>query len=575
MRRMQQTFYFISLLFILALMEGCGRRDAVVAKIDGRVQITIQDLMKYAGTNAPKDVDLKISLSQAREYLNQLIDQNLLILAARQEKLDQDSSLQAVFQNQKNSLMLQALFKKLVIQYVIPESDVREFYSRMGKEIVMRKIFFGCLPGASREEEKSVQAKAENIIRQLKNGKDFSELARLYSEDQTTASNGGLIESLTWSPTNDPVQRAAFSLKEGQYSGLIRDSQGIHIVYVEEIQKKERKPLKQVREQIIRQLLDARRKQIEKRQAEIENKTRKQISIRWQESALDSLVGFFSQDSVFDRNSLMTCLDSLPAAVKETPLLHWFMGDWTVRDFRKLAGEQLSPYFKGNLSNKQEIQRMVEQELLMDGLIHLATKQKLDKDPVIMNQMREIHERSMLNIMQGKINVPINPTTDSLRIYFEQNISKWDIEPERVAVQEILLPNKKLAIQTYKRALEGENFDQLAEQYTIRTTYKSQKGILPEIRIDAKGILGEKAFAMELGEISEPLPVEKGQYSIIKLLNRLPAVHDSFDHVQYKVMQDYIDTRKKEAIAAFLFLKKNEFGGVQINNQILEQHFHD
>lgn len=77
------------------------------------------------------------------------------------------------------------------------------------------------------------EEEARKVLEELKQGADFAELARKYSKDEETRENGG---DLGWLPKGEmepAFDAAAFSLKVGEISDVIRTSRGYHIIKVE------------------------------------------------------------------------------------------------------------------------------------------------------------------------------------------------------------------------------------------------------------------------------------------------------------------------------------------------------
>lgn len=78
---------------------------------------------------------------------------------------------------------------------------------------------------------------AQEILKQLRAGKDFAALAKQYSMDEASKDNGG---DLGWFPRGvmDPqLEAIAFQLKPGQISDVIKTQYGYHVIKVEEHDK--------------------------------------------------------------------------------------------------------------------------------------------------------------------------------------------------------------------------------------------------------------------------------------------------------------------------------------------------
>ena len=92
--------------------------------------------------------------------------------------------------------------------------------------------------------------KAEDILKQLKAGGNFSELAKKYSEDPGSGKNGGSLGFIGRGRTVPEFEKAAFSLPKGSTSDLVQSSYGFHIIRVDDKQAAHVKTLDEVKDQI-------------------------------------------------------------------------------------------------------------------------------------------------------------------------------------------------------------------------------------------------------------------------------------------------------------------------------------
>ena len=131
------------------------------------------------------------------------------------------------------------------------ETHEKEF--RISEAVHVRHILFRVPEGADARKEGEIRAKALSLEEQLKKGADFAALARKYSEDPS-ASRGGDLGKLRRGESVPEFEKAAFSLKPGEISDLVRTQFGFHIVQVVSKEPEKTRRLEEVREEIVQRL---------------------------------------------------------------------------------------------------------------------------------------------------------------------------------------------------------------------------------------------------------------------------------------------------------------------------------
>jgi len=128
------------------------------------------------------------------------------------------------------------------------------------------------LPGPDgKVDEKGVaeaQRRAEDLLKQIKGGTKFEDLARKYSEDPGSAKEGGSLGWIGKGRTVPEFEKAAFSLPKGQVSDLVKSSYGFHIIRVDDRQDAHMKTLEEVKDQIEPILKQQKAQEVAQKQAE-------------------------------------------------------------------------------------------------------------------------------------------------------------------------------------------------------------------------------------------------------------------------------------------------------------------
>lgn len=76
----------------------------------------------------------------------------------------------------------------------------------------------------------AAKAEAERVLTRLQRGEDFATLAREASDDPATRENGGDLGVFGRGTMLEPFERAAFALRPGQRTGLVKSEVGYHII---------------------------------------------------------------------------------------------------------------------------------------------------------------------------------------------------------------------------------------------------------------------------------------------------------------------------------------------------------
>jgi peptidyl-prolyl cis-trans isomerase SurA len=140
-------------------------------------------------------------------------------------------------QSVKERRLADAMRAKIVELIKITPQETKVYYDKIPKdslrfyetELVVGQIIL--YPKAGRELEKFAIDELTDYKRQIESGKSFENLARLYSEDPGSKANGGRYEinknEKQWDPD---FKSAAFRLKDGQVSPVIKSKFGYHII---------------------------------------------------------------------------------------------------------------------------------------------------------------------------------------------------------------------------------------------------------------------------------------------------------------------------------------------------------
>ena len=104
------------------------------------------------------------------------------------------------------------------------------------------------------KDEAAVRKQAEDVLQKVKAGGDFAALAKQYSEDEVSNAKGGDLDYFGRGAMVPEFESAAFTMKAGDISDLVKTSFGFHIIKIVDKREAATKPLAEVRTEIEDQL---------------------------------------------------------------------------------------------------------------------------------------------------------------------------------------------------------------------------------------------------------------------------------------------------------------------------------
>jgi peptidyl-prolyl cis-trans isomerase SurA len=273
-----------------AAPESTAAIDGIVAVVGDQpiLRTEVQERMgalQAQGAQLPTDSAGLARL--AHDILDQLIDEELLVQAAKAQKIevddnditgDVDKQLSTIrgrfateteFRTQlkgagfgspdeyrrwlldqrRRQLLQQKLFEKLRQDNKLPpalvsEAEVDSFFAankdRIGKlpaTVTYKQIVV--TPKPSAKEDSLALAKAESLLVGIRRGGDFAQIAKRESMDPGTKALGG---DLGWHRRGEFVpafDRMYFALGPGQVSPIVKTTYGYHIIKVDRVQPSE------------------------------------------------------------------------------------------------------------------------------------------------------------------------------------------------------------------------------------------------------------------------------------------------------------------------------------------------
>lgn len=279
---MKKTLLTLGVCVLVLGLVGCGKTptlkngEEVVASVKGK-KISVEDLYDKLKTQGGQTtllnmldefiVNKEIETDEdAKTYAESQIESYKSSYKSYGKDFE-EAITSAGYKDEdafKDALIVE--YKKNVIteNYVknnLKDSEIEKYYEdNIYGDIEAKHILISVDTddNASDEEkeaaEKKAKEKAEKIIKKLDKGESFDKLAKKYSDDKGTASNGGKL-TVTYGDVVDEFWEGTKALKDKTYTKEpVKSEYGYHIIY--RISQKDKPKLSEVKEDVIDKLVD-------------------------------------------------------------------------------------------------------------------------------------------------------------------------------------------------------------------------------------------------------------------------------------------------------------------------------
>lgn len=257
---------------------GCGKvpqlknGEEVAASIDD-YQISANDLYEELKTKGGASV----LTDMIDEYIaNKEVETTDEITETAEAKLEQvkaqyeqynmdfkDVLSQAGYEDEDallEDLILDEKKTQVVDNYIaenIKDDEIEKYYDEnITGEITARHILIKPETDDEMSDEEIADAEeealneAKELIEKLNDGEDFEELAKEYSDDEGTASEGGLFSNFTKEDVVSEFWNASVELEDGEYTkSPVKSEYGYHIIL--KVSQKEKPELEDVKDTVI------------------------------------------------------------------------------------------------------------------------------------------------------------------------------------------------------------------------------------------------------------------------------------------------------------------------------------
>ena len=498
---------FAALTFLFLLASGCGPGvdKEVVARVDS-VEIRFADLLRFKADMPALLLSEEEGVSELEDYLQSMIDMELLVLEARARQLDQEPEfLQAWKKERESKLTVEFLRREIQEKIDLPKEELRQ---RWEESKWSRLLKLSHIRVATEEE-------AWEVVRQLKQERPFGELARERSINQNTASQGGLLEPLFGRGNLEElgltldVAEVLFELEVGQVSEPLELLGGYEIFKVVDARPAPASYYLVFSQGAMLEAFQVQRKALLARlEAEFE--------VELDPNGMALLVekgggGDFSQ---------------LSEQESKTVLARFAGGQVTLGDFVAVYPQIRA--FSSVETDSSGLTWSVHQYLLPEFLLRAAIERRKFADDQAMSAWLRTKERSLLieALRRQAVEQQVDLSEEALRGYYEKHQERF-MEDEYVQLLEILVDTREEAEELARRIRQGADMEELAVRHSIRKDIQKSRGRFHLHPYDRRrfGALFDAALAAQVGSVQGPMEISGEQrqtgYSVFKILAKM------------------------------------------------------
>jgi peptidyl-prolyl cis-trans isomerase SurA len=213
-RKLNVLIVLLVLTGITLVLSGCSSSKKMVVAEIGNEKITLYDFEKqYLKTVGNVDSAKNKSMDEKKEFLNLLIKFRLKVKDGKERGFSEIPEIKNEITDFKKKYIPEFLIDKEVVEPYIKSAYERKKYELRTSYILIN------IPGQGTPDD-SIKAymKCDSVYKALKDGKEFVEIARQFTEDPGFANNKGDTYYITSGMVPIEFEDAIYDLKVGDYT---------------------------------------------------------------------------------------------------------------------------------------------------------------------------------------------------------------------------------------------------------------------------------------------------------------------------------------------------------------------
>jgi peptidyl-prolyl cis-trans isomerase C len=554
-------------LLLTVTLGGCGSKkpDDVVATVN-EVPITVGYLEAKWAKLAASDADYKPtatnkdSLQQA--VLDVLINKELMVAKAKQEKFVEDAVYKEAYENQLSMRLIELLKNKQVVDKLpqFTEDDYLAHYKYVGLTVNARHI------------DMDTEEEAKKVVSALRKGEiSFADAVLKHSTAQDR-NRGGDLGAVEFGNNIKPVEDALFSMKEGEITDPIRTPYGWSIFIVDAVKNTKAEEYASVRESIKHRLEMRALRELGGKHAE---DVLKKYGFKFNWDAAEVILRYMPDDLTPSQAA------QARARTEEKPLLKFTPEELTMKLY-ELEGQpytlaqfsdeydRLHPFARPQKGNRlQGIYNYVQKEVVGITMPKEARAIGLDQDPELILAMKEFEEQSCIGAVRRVfVDRGLEISEADVRKFYDENPRYYTLKPQ-VRCKQIVTSEEAKIQDAWRRLQAGETFDAVGSDVSI---VFNRQWITDWFTPDSLANEGNEAIRLiarlqQPGQITAPFYYQ-GYWGIMQLFETRPEQLMDFAEARPRVEQDVREVTASARLDSLLVVWRGE-ATIDVNKRLL------
>ena len=526
-----------------AALWGCGEQQAPTVAQVGPRTITEEDLKSYVLGLGESQKSRKQGPEARRDYLQPLIDYELMWLEAQALGLDTAATVQRQLGRKARRNLVAVFLKRQPVQAsLVSEEEIKQRFARKGLDRESMRRAWGIMTKNRPELERAVA--------ELESGTPFGEVAARYSITPDAANGGELgwlgVESTRRMGLPDSL---FYDLPLNSLTPILPHSEGFFTLRFSAEQPVE---YLDFRDEILQELQEEKRNENLAARAE---QLAREYNWRLHGPGLRLLL---------EKGRGISAALQLTPREEDTPLFLFDGGQVPAAD---LLDELKANKINAVPADSAVLVNLAERLLLQPYIFAAAARhgELIDRASLEETERQMRAEVVLSQLRRREVVADISVTPQAMHRYYDEQSQRF-YQRDRVDVAEVLVDTREEAQAVRQQIEAGADIADIARERSKRRGARALGGILP---MEKTSDLVTHVLAAQVDELVGPVELHDG-FSVFKIVRREPGERMPFEQVRRQIGNILRRTEERQRFQTYIEgLRRRYADQVQVDQERL------